>query len=414
MKNKINNLISLFGKKFGFDAHYFTKNTFWLLVGQGMMSVAAFLSTVVLANYVSKHDVGDYRLIVSIYATITFFSLPGVGVSLLHSIVNNNNGALLEAVSIKKRYGLIAFFVGTLIALYFGVFKNNPVFGFSIFVMSVCLPIIETYSLYSIYLQGLHKFKQSSINTGLVKIISSIAIIVVVYFNPSTIYLIFAFYLSQAVVTFIQYKILIKKFPLQNDIKDDGMLPYARHFTFAGALSLLFGQADKFILYHFFGPVSLAQYWIASTVPQEVGRVMYTVSQVAYPKLIKGDHQEMKKWLPKKLFLLTLVLIGVSFLYSLIAYPFFNLFFPQYIDSVPMSMILMFASVVTPYTFVWLFYTAKRHVKVTYISNIVEPILQVILYIIFIPLFGVWGLVSAVFIKSIIMNIFSWYILRKY
>lgn len=414
MKNKINQAIGALGERFNFDAHYFTKNTFWLLVGQGMMSLAAFVSTVVLANYVSKQGIGDYRLIISIYAIVTFFSLPGIGVALIHSVVNGKDGSLQEAMAIKKSYSLLAFAVSVAIAIYFGIFRQNLLLGIGVFIMGACLPIIETYSLYIAYLQGVHEFKYSSFNTGIVKIISSIAVITAVFVYPIALYLVAAFYISQAIAIYWQYKIFIKKFPPKNNSKDDQMLPYAKHLTYASTISLFFGQADKFILYHFFGPIALAQYWIASTLPQEVSRVISTASQVIYPKFIKGNHEEMKKWLPKKLLQVTVVLLGISMLYAFIAYPFFHIFFPQYIDQVGKSIVLMFASVVVPYTFVWVFYTAKRNVKVTYISNIFDPVLQVVLYIVLIPLYGVWGLVSAIFIKMLIMNIFAWFVLKFY
>ena len=263
-------------------------------------------------------------------------------------------------------------------------------------------------------MQAKHEFKYSSINTGLVKLISSIAVIVAVYLNPSTIYLIFAFYVSQVLVTYFQYKILIKKFPVRNNIVDEGMLSYAKHTSFSGIFYMLFGQVDKFILYHFFGPVSLASYWIASTIPQEFGRVLSTVLQVAYPKFVKGDHEQMKKAISSKLLTLTFILFIISLLYSLIAYPFFHLFFPQYIDQVSKSIVLMFSFTVVPHLFVWQYYTAKRNVKVVYINNTVDPVLQVILYIILIPTFGIWGLVFATLIKTICMNILAWYSLKNY
>lgn len=414
MKNKINSLISTLGKRFNFDAHYFTKNASWLLIGQGMMSLAAFVTTVILANNVSKQTIGDYRLIISLYAVLVFFSLPGMGVAFIHSIVNKKDGSFKEAILIKKYYGLLSFVIGAMIALYFIFLRNNFYFGISILIASACLPIIEAYSLYMAYLQGRHEFKHSSINTGLAKIISSLAIIVAVYISPTTISLILSFYISQAIVTYWQYNFFIKKFPPRNSEEDRQMLPYAKHLTYASTISLLLGQADKFILYHFFGPVALAQYWIASTVPQEVGRAIWTVSQVIYPKFIKGNHDEMKKWLPNRLLLITAGLLVISGLYALVAYPFFHIFFPQYIDQVSKSIILMFATVVAPYTLVWTFYTAKRNVRVTYISNTVDPILQIALYVALIPFFGIWGLVSAILIKSVVMNVVAWITLKVY
>ena len=414
MKITVNKIVTWLGATFNFDAHYFTKNTFWVLVGQIMASLAAFLTTVVLANYVPKNIVGDYRIILSLYSVLTFFALSGLSAALIRSIVNGQDGSLHVAVAIKKKYGRIAFFVGILVALYFWVLKGNAIFGISIIIMSICLPIIERYLIYVPYLQGKHEFKHSSISTGIVKIMSGAAVVITAYLIPETIYLIASFYITQTVVVFFQYKSLVKNFPPQNNLQDEEMVPYSHHTTFAGVFNMLLGQADKFIVYHFFGPISLASYWIASTIPQEVGRVVGTVIQVAYPKFVKGDHENMKRELSKKLLALTGVLVFVSMLYAVFAYPFFNIFFPQYVADVNKSIILMFGFAVIPHMFVWQYYTAKKNVKVVYINNIVDPVLQAILFLCLIPLYGVWGIIYAVLAKTAVMNLLSWYVLKKY
>lgn len=415
MKNKINNGITWLGEKFEFDSHYFVKNSLWLLMGQVMMSLAALLATVFLANFVSQQNLGDYRMIIAIYVTLTFFALPGVGLALMRSIANGNDGAMKEAIKIKTKFSILSIVIGMLLAFYFGIYRENIYFGLSILIATLCLPLIENFSLYTSFLLGKHDFKYSSFNAGLVKLFSAISVIFASYFYPTVVILVAAFYLSQVIVTFLQYKILLKKFPIQNNKKDEEMFPYAKHITYAGIFSMLFGQADKFILYHFFGPVVLAKFWIASTIPQEISRVIGTVSKVVFPKFVKMEHNHTtKKLLFKKFWLLTIFLILLSLMYSLIAYPFFDLFFPQYIDEVPKSIVLMFAFAVTPSMLIWHYYTAKNNIKVIYINSMVDPVLQVTLYIILIPLLGVWGLVYGIFIKTVIMNVLAWHVFSKY
>lgn len=412
MRSKINNLITRVGQKFGVDSHYFIKNTFWLLLGQGVISIAAFASTVVLANFVSKNSLGDYRLIVSVYNTLTFFALSGASTALIRSVVKGKEGSLALALSLKKRYGVLSFFVGTMIAVYFGFFKNNPMLGIGFFVMSACLPIIEAYSIYIPYLQAKHEFRYSSMHSGLVKLFAAITIIIVTYYHPTTIYLVAGFYISQALVTFFQYKLLTKQFPPKNNEVDTGMHQYAKHLTTAPFLGLLLSQADKIILYHFFGPIALAQYWIASSIPQEFGRVIGTLAQVVYPKLIEVSSLGHKKSFVKKLLVFTGVLFLISIFYSIIAYPFFSIFFPKYVDQAAMSIVLMFAAAVVPNWFVWQYYMAKGNIKIVYMANTLEPVIQIALYVLLVPFFGVWGLVLAVFFRTLCMNLVSFYVLR--
>jgi O-antigen/teichoic acid export membrane protein len=177
--------------------------------------------------------------------------------------------------------------------------------------------------------------------------------------------------------------------------------------------ALLFGQADKFILYHFFGPAALASYWIASTIPQEVGRVISTVGQVAYPKFVKVDTENARRVFPRRFLMSVLILFGISLLYAVVAYPFFSFFFPAYIGEVSKSIVLMFAFAIIPHYFVWGYFSAKGRHKIIYLSNTLEPVLQISLYVALIPLFGIWGLVYSMLIKMVLMNTVAWYVLKK-
>ncbi len=414
VKKLLNAFISFLGQKFNFDAHYFAKNTFWLLLGQGIASVSMFAVTVVLANNVPKSVLGDYRVIISVYSTLTFFALSGITPALTRSIVNGYDGSLALALATKKKYSLPAFFIGIGISFYFWVVRDNPIFGVSFLIMSLCLPAIEAYALYVPYLQGKHEFKFSSLSTGILRLSSSAAVAIAAYLHPTTIYIVGAFYGAQAVTLFVQYKVLVTKFPPENANEDKDMIPYSRHTTFAGLFYMILGQADKFIMYHFFGSISLASYWIASTIPQEVGKITNAALQVAYPKFVKGDHSTIKPILIKKLVTLTWVFVAISCIYACVAFPFFHIFFPRYIDQVWKSIVLMFGFAVVPHIFVWQYYIAQRNVKVMYISNAVDPILQVALVVAFVPFFGVWGFVYSVVAKTFILNILAWYILRRY
>ena len=57
---------------------------------------------------------------------------------------------------------------------------------------------------------------------------------------------------------------------------------------------------------------------------------------------------------------------------------------------------------------------AKKNHKLVYFTNIIDPILQIVLYLCLIPFFGVWGIAWALFLKTFILNGIGWAILKKY
>jgi O-antigen/teichoic acid export membrane protein len=192
------------------------------------------------------------------------------------------------------------------------------------------------------------------------------------------------------------------------------MVPYGKHMTAMALLSVLSSQLDKIVLFVFFGPVSLASFWVASVLPQEVGRAVSLVVSAFFPRMVKVSKAEAVRTV-KKIFSITLM---VSFLASVIYYflapVIFNIFLPKYVEVVKMSSVLMFAYAVVPHLFVWNIFTARKNVRELYLYNLAEPILTISLYVSLIPIWGVWGLVWALLTRSLILNIVSVIVIIKY
>ena len=62
-----------------------------------------------------------------------------------------------------------------------------------------------------------------------------------------------------------------------------------------------------------------------------------------------------------------------------------------------------------PYYFVWQIFSAQKDVKIMYVLNTLEPIILVTLYLILVPLYGVWGVIATIFIKNLAFNLHGLY-----
>jgi O-antigen/teichoic acid export membrane protein len=404
--------INLFSKIAQLTKREVFRNSVWMLVGQACISLSAFVLTYVLANFVNKDIVGMYRYLLSLYASISVFALLGMGTALMRSTANGNTVSLSFAVKEKMKYGILAAFGMVGIAAVHAYQSGIDALTITLLGAAIALPCIEAYSLYSPYLQGASRFKESSIYSALARILINGAVIFFAFFYPNLYSITAAYLISTLLISYFFYRIAKAKVK-QEGVVDAEMLPYAKHLTFMGLLSAFVSQLDKFILFWFFGPVSLATYWIASIIPQEFGRIVSTISQTLFPKFVREDETYFLATL-KKFFLISFgMLILISVVYFILAPYVFELFFPKYIDIALLSAWLMFAFACVPHLFVWQILSAKKKVGQLYVLSIADPALQVVLYFICIPLLGIPGLVLAQVIKTLVLNIAAYiYLIR--
>ena len=110
----------------------------------------------------------------------------------------------------------------------------------------------------------------------------------------------------------------------------------------------------------------------------------------------------------------TVVLGAICIVYYFCAPYIFQIFLPQYQDADGISIVLMFGFGFIPYYMVWQIFSAKKNVPVLYYISIGEPIMVVVLYLVLIPFYGIWGIAVALVSKTLVMNALAiWYLYRK-
>ncbi len=201
---------------------------------------------------------------------------------------------------------------------------------------------------------------------------------------------------------------------MPNTESDEEMLGYAKHLTGMSLIGAITAQLDKYILFLFFGPATLAAFWAASIIPQEAGRFLSIAFSTFFPRLVQNSYQNTVKFVAKVFALVLLGTLFLALLYTLVSKMIFATFLAPYKDMYVMSSVLMLAYFVVPHLLVWSIFTAKKQVRELYYYNILEPFLTIILYLILVPLYEVWGLVLALCLRTLIVNMVAVYILIKY
>jgi len=402
MKNRFISLLRWSEKYTKTDMVYLFHGSFWLGMAQLAASLVAFALTVILANLLSPEVFGEYRFLMSGFLILSIFALPGMKSAILESTPKGFFGNLPQAFKSMFNYGVLGATVSLVTAGYYFLHGDtNLAIGF--ICIAVALPLFDSSSIYLEYLKAVRAFDKVAIYTIITRLVLLAIMSGVLFLYPNYAWLVIALFLFGNILpNLFFHKKTQNEFVLKNTETDPALVTYAKHLTLMGALSLFATQLDKILIWNTIGAEELAIFYIAYAIPQEAVRFLNIIPQLAFPKFATTEISKLKKTLlPKILKYFIFVTTCVAF-YILTAPYLFQLLFPQYIEAVPYSQILMLSVLGAAFAPVNTFLVTSKNTKALYTISFIVPTVRIIAAVVLIAMFGIWGAVCALIIESVL------------
>jgi len=338
-------------------------------------------------------------------------NLGGINTALIQSVAKGFDGSLIPACKEKIKWGSIGGVIAILLGLYY-FFQNNNQLGELFIVMGIFLPFIDAFSVYDSFLQGKKNFKQSSRYNIISQIFASIVIIATLFITKDITIILLAYFSSWSLIRFIFLKSVFKN--KKNVLIDTNTIPYGKHLTYIGAISVIASQFDRMAIFNQIGAVEVAIYTITTSAPDQIKNFIKIISSLALPKFSENkiDYYKKSIW-PKtiKLGLLTTIIIVI---YIFLAKILFIFLFPKFLPYVIYSQvyvvsILISILVIPMYTLM----QAQSMKKELYQFNIITAVSQIITIIIFCFFWGLWGIIFARIATRLIGLVFILFRVKK-
>ena len=307
------------------------------------------------------------------------------------------------------RWGLLGAIGGIGMSAYY-LFKGNTTLFVIYLLVGICIPLIEPLYLYQSKLNGEKKFDKIMQYITLSRLLQSIVIIGVVLITKD-ILLIIVTYLATMVGTRLYFFLKTRHIPTQADENDTTRtkktLHYGKHLSFIQAISLLSVYIDKVLIYFLISPAALAGYFLALVPYKQTRNLLSTVNSIAFPKFSNQTDENIRKTLFPKVMKMFLISIPITCVYIVLAPPFFQFFYPDYTNAVLISQVIFLQILLYPFTVLSTLFQAKAHKKNLYILTLSYAIIRIILLVVLIPIYNVWGAVLTILISRIFESIVS-------
>lgn len=399
LKQKIYNLLRWSQKYTQTDMVYLAKGGFWLNLGQVVSSAAGFLLAIAFANLLPKETYGTYRYVLSLASILAIPTLSGMNTAIVRAVAQGYEGSFIPALKTKLRWGVLSSLAGLGLAGYY-FFQGNTTLTICFLIVAVFLPLMSSFTIYGSFWGGKKRFDIQSKYRIATEIFALLALLITLFLTKNLFLILLAYFVPWTFLGFLFLQLTLKKSP-PNKKQDPETISYGKHLTLMGIIGTVANHLDKILLWHFLGAVPLAIYAFATLPPLNIKEVLKSIGGLALPKFSQCSKQELKNTVHKKALKLFLLVIPIIVLYIVFAPYIYKIFFPQYLDSVIYSQVyIIFLLTAIPGMLLSTSFLAQMRKKELYILRTISPIIQILLLIILLPLYGIWGAIFALLLAK--------------
>lgn len=388
----------------GTDTRYLMRGSFWLTIGSVAGMLIGLLLSMTYARYLPKETYGSYRYVLSIISLFGIFSLPSFGAIITRSSARGFDGTFrkLSRLMFFSSFGISIICMG---AAAFFFFRGQKELTLALAIAALFIPFVEGLGSWKGYLDGKKQFRNKTVYNITTQIVYGLlmaaAVISSYAFNfgltLTLAMLVGTYMLTHALPNVYFYTRTLRAIP-PHAPEEPGSIRHGLHLSASSVPATFATYIDGVLLYHFLGPSALAIYSFAILLPEQVKALLATYINVSLPKFAAktadtNGQALVKKTLPGKIFrasLLSAIIVGGY----IIAAPFaYQILFPAYTESIQYSQIFALSLLLFPFSIFGPFIQMEGRVWKIYLESLAGPLIQIILLLILIPPFGIWGAV---------------------
>ncbi len=408
--------ITAIGQRFGIDAHYFAKNSFFVLLGHVLSILRGIISGYLVARFFEQEMYGQYQFILSVMGMLSIFGLGGLTTSVARAWSRGDAFSLHRITVYQIKFCLL----GSLILLgcipfleYYGRQEFWPLFVAAALIFPLPSVAMVRFGGYTI---GKARFDLSlkvSLIWSLYTIIASLAIIA---FHQSALLMLVA---GTAITPIVYLWYSRKMIPPKEDgnTNTNAIIRYGWQMTLSTLPTELVWYLDKIFIAHFLGIGQLAVFSVALLIPEQVKFLLKQFIPITFAKQAgKEDSRERRAKLIKAVLCgVVIFTIGIG-IYIALCPLIIPWLFPKYDASevIFLTSISAITLITQPMSLLSQYLEAQGMVKAIWYSNLTAAIAFALSMSFLIPFYGLLGAMIARGVFRLVYSGMSWwYVLRS-
>jgi len=401
------------------DKKIFISNVKWLTISKVILYILSIITITLIPRYLGVEAYGQLNFAIALVSFFIFFGDMGLS-TLIFRDISRDRSKFNEYFNKLFYYKLmllgVLFVIGFVVALTI----NKPFIVKQVTIIYLIYIIISSFEGYLLsYFDGLEKMKYRSIYDMLFKLFFTILILVVIALNYKLIGIVFSYLLASLfclLYLFIIFKQNYKIKPVLHRAFFKQKLLIAWPFALTGLFGALYFSVDRVMISFFINDYQVGLYSIGYTFYLFIVSLIGIFATAFYPLLSKNVNSKNLENILNKFSKVIILLIIPIFLGSIyLAKSIINLIFGyQYLPGLIAFQIIMgyflFSSINIIFHHILTIYDFQKYqLKIIFFALL----LNVILNIFMIPIFGIIGAAISTVVSELFILICIYMFTRK-
>jgi len=393
LKESLSRLLTSIATSSMMDLNYFLRGGLWLMGAHIIISMSSFLLVIVFANLLPKEIFGNYRYVLSVTSILAMASLPGMNTAITQAVAQGQTASIHPALRAKIRWGLLGGLASLLLASYY-YFNENRTLAMAFSIVALFLPITNAFELYTSVLYGKKKFDVAAKYSTVCHTVSTLFLVTTVVLSNNLAMILLSYFIPWTVLRLFFFHLTINR-SLADKTFDSRTLSYGKHLTLMTVITTTATYLDRILIFHYLGTVQLAIYSVAIAFPEQMKAMLKIVQTLVLPKFSQRKKEEVKESVRIHSWKLGFAILMAIFLYLVGAPYIFDLFLPNYTDSLFYSQLFALSLITGVAVLPNAALQSQRAQKELYLCNTLTSLLQIALLFGLTRTFGLTGVIAA-------------------
>ena len=380
------------------DSSLIIQGGFWAGSARFLSGILLFGLSISYARFLPKELYGTYRYVLNFLSVGNFLRLSELSQAFMRSAAKDKLSIYRKGLVLQLLFSFLISLFGFGISLYF-FFIENTTLSIAFLIASLLVPLEKGTGMFKGWYLLHREFRKKAIATFLIQATFVLFMAGTIYIivsrelsNSFALYImIVAYFLGYGLPSLFFFIRTFKRIPSAKHTSARPIFRFGAQLSFADILSSIATYLDSILLFALLGPAAVANLAFAQIIPEQAKGYLISLRGVLAPKIYKQNTYNVRLLIQKLMRSGFIILLGVG-MYALIAPIIFTVFFPAYTSVVAYSQIFALGLIAIPFSIVLdTILISLGNLKFIYGYRVTVPIIEIIILLIAIPLFGIWG-----------------------
>lgn len=384
------------------DMVYFVSGNFWINASRFISLGSGILLTVTFTRLLTPEQFGTYKYVLAAAGLVGTFALNGLAASVMKAVAQGK----LNVIPAVFRAGMLWTIPASLAALGVSAYyfiNGNSELGFAFMFIGLTNSVSNGIATTKNVWGAAGQFKMGTI-FGIPKIfVPFVIILLTIIWTKNVTWILFAYFASNIALSLAGY--FFMKWWFKIKASNDGVeetLRYGKQMTVLGFFQIASGQIDQLLLWHFATPAALAIYALALAPVNEAKNLILNINGLLFPKIAAKSEAEVHDSMPLRIRQMIVVSMALTLVYIATVPFLFTYVFPKYLASIVVSQVLSLTILFQVSGIVDTYLVSHGEIKKRATIILTSQAVEFALFFIFIPLFGLWGAVTATVLSELV------------